>query len=204
MPPPPMPIHSYTTVQQAMFEEIEAQYAPPFQPDVVILGDSRSADAYWPEAQWSQFGENVANLGIGGTAVQDVAWQVLSTEIDLSQVRYAINIIGVNNTEAGKALPAHVAQWIKQLCIMERGAMPLLAIPPIVVDGPPYIVRRDLQLSQALNTLATASPNKMRLASSGLSPTAPLDTNLYEDDGVHLKAAAYEPITAAVLAAIQA
>lgn len=191
MPTPPLPPHSYTAVQQAQFDAIEAAWAGQ-QPTGIVLGDSISAAAYYPLAQWSQLASLVANMGIGGTRVQNTVAQVQLTQIDLSQVTVAAVILGHNNLAASTGPgddPGDLASWIvRDLSDAIHAKAPNAQV--LVLKIPPYTPDNRVKCNNRMTQLA-ATTGKCKVVDPCIPVEACLDPAKFPD-GHHPAAVVYE------------
>lgn len=190
------------TLERARLRQVnaEARYAGVPYP-WIVLGDSRASD--WPEDLLGRFGRPVANLGLPGAAVQHLLWQIAQTQLDLSGVRQAIVVAGINHLTVGHE-PQHVAQGLQQVVRALRARAPdaealvVEIFPRTPGDAYTEAARRELNRRLA-----------NRAAGSGLfrvGPTRldnPADGRLFRD-GLHLTRAGYEILTEDVRTALGA
>lgn len=198
MTTPPMPAFTgFNPTQQAQYDALEARYAVPAAPVILLLGDSLCMR--WPEAQWSTLHASIANLGIGGARVQDVAWQVQNTAITLSAVEVVYVIVGVNNLN-WLAPGAYVAAWCRGLAKVIRDRVPGVRV--VFQKMTPYLPLALPEFNAELAALSL-STGKFEVTDVGLPVSALGDPALCNPDGVHIEAAAYEQyVTPAAAAAL--
>ena len=181
------------TFEKARLRQLntEARYAGIAWPWIVI-GDSRASD--WPEALLARFGRPVANLGLPGVGIGQVLWQLHQTQLDLSGVRQAIVVLGINHLTLGHA-PQDIAQGIQQVARTIRAKSPAAEVMVVEVfprtPGDAYEDDARLELNHRLANRAAGS-GLFRTAATRLSD--PADTSLFRD-GLHLTSTGYERLT---------
>lgn len=204
----PMPVPTYTQSQLDQIAIIEANYAPPVQLKRLLLGDSRMAPVFFPEAKWSALGEDVGNAGVGGFRTEHVNDRIQKTGMDLSAVEIVDVMIGVNNLESGGAYPNDAASWVRTTCVTIARKCPALTEPPRVLAGPPWIYLaayklRDLTARQdeyfaRLGVLSDAT-GKFSLVPCAVNAWECFDPARFID-GVHPQPETYDAIAASLAA----
>jgi GDSL-like lipase/acylhydrolase family protein len=185
---------------QGQFRQInaEARYAGVRYPWIVV-GDSRASE--WPEDLLARFGAPVANLGLPGAAVQHVLWQLHQTQLDLSGVRQAIVVLGINHLTLGHA-PIDIAEGIQHVVRMIRAksAAAEVAVVEVFPRGPSedYDDAARVELNRRLANRARGSGLFHTVATRLDDPTDPRQYS----DGLHLTRAGYEVLTEDAAAAL--
>ena len=188
------------TFEKARLRQLntEARYAGIAWP-WIVLGDSRASD--WPEELLARLGRPVANLGLPGVGIAQVLWQLHQTQLDLSGVRQAIVVLGINHLSLGHD-PQDIAQGIQQVVRTLRAKSP--EAEALVVEvfprtpGDAYDDGARVELNRRLANRGEGS-GLFRTAPTRLDD--PADAALFRD-GLHLTRAGYERLTEDVRAAL--
>ena len=166
--------------------------------DVLFLGDSltaffptRGADVWNREI--APLG-NVANFGIEGDRTQFVLWRVEHGELDGSQARVVVIMIGTNNLAA--APPAEIARGIGAIVAEVRARLPdaIVLLNAILPRGAPGDPLRAEALDVNARIAALADGDHVRFIDAGprfLDAEGRIAPELMPD-GLHLGDAGYE------------
>jgi lysophospholipase L1-like esterase len=195
-PFPPTPI----TFEKARLRQLntEARYAGIAWP-WIVLGDSRASD--WPEDLLARLGAPIANLGLPGVGVAQVLWQLHQTQLDLSGVRQAIVVLGINHLTLGHD-PQDIAQGVQHVvrAVRSKSAAAQVLVAEVFprTAGDDYDDRARIELNRRLANRGRGS-GLFRTAAVRLDD--PADPGLFRD-GLHLTHAGYEMLTEDIRAAL--
>ena len=180
--------------------------------DVVFLGDSitqswggrgREVGAPGAAAMQKHFGAyDVGNYGISGDRTQHILWRIDQGEFERGRSKVVVLLIGTNNI--GRDAPADIAAGVREILARLRRALPqgevlLLGILPRGQSSSApdaQAVKETNELLASFGRLPRVS--YLDLASELTDEAGELRPELYAPDRLHLSAAGYEAVAAAL------
>jgi len=182
------------------------------KPDVVILGDSiihywggepKAPKAWAPQAWSNSFaGLEVTNMGFGWDRTENVLWRIDHGELDGIAPKVVVIKIGTNNTAVNNT-PEEIAAGIEAVCAAAHAKQPaakvlLLGILPRRDEKPPRPSVTDRVNAILLDRLAGVPwLTVCDVGAAFRNPDGTPNAALFAD-GVHVNAAGYDLLGAAI------
>ncbi len=196
---------------QARHEEVLARHRA-VKPDVVILGDSiihywggePKAPKAWAPQAWSNCfaGLEVTNLGFGWDRTENVLWRIDHGELDGITPKVIVIKIGTNNTAVNHT-PEEIAAGVEAVCAAAHAKQPdakvlLLGILPRRDEKPPRPSVTD-KVNAILGERLAGIPwlTVRDIGNVFRNPDGTPNAALFAD-GVHVNAAGYDLLGAAI------